>query len=206
MAAAYFNRYSMNEMGLTPMQIMIFGTMAAAVSTILVMPRWGKALDRFGCRSVMLVAGILGAICPIFYLLSSPGNVMPTLLYNFLGAMCWSGTNLSANSMQLSCSPDEARPFYIAIFSCVASLVGTALGMVTGGALLEGWHSAGWFAGSFDRYKALIALSVVTRLAVAVFLVPPMENDREGTPKDLIVSWGTAIGKIGKIVKKRQSV
>lgn len=198
MSGAYFNRYAMNEMGLTPMQIMIFGTMAAAVATILVMPRWGKALDRFGCRSVMLVAGVLGAITPIFYLLSTPGSVLPTLLYNFIGAMCWSGTNLSANSMQLSYSPDEERPFYIAVFACVTALVGTALGMVTGGALLENWHGMGWFSGGFDRYKALIALSVILRLAVTLLLVPPMPNDREGTARDMLLSWKSALMGLGK--------
>ena len=58
--------------------------------------------------------------------------------------------------MQLSTSPDEMRPSYIAVFSCVTALVGTTLGTLTGGVLLESWEKAGWFAGAFDRYKALI--------------------------------------------------
>lgn len=186
LSGPYLNRYSLNEMGLSFMQLTVFGTMAASVATILVMPRWGRALDRFGCRSVMLIAGIFAAVTPAFYLLATPGSIWPTLLHNFVGALFWSGANLSANSMQLSCSPDETRPSHIAVFSCVTALVGSSLGMVTGGALLEFWHSAGWFSGGFDRYQALFLLSVVSRLGITLLLVPPMENDREGTPGELV--------------------
>lgn len=183
----YLGRYSVNDMGLTFMQMMVFGTAASSVAAILVMQRWGRALNEYGCRSVMLVAAFLAGIMDAFYLFSTPGSVWPVLLRNFFGAMCWSGSNLAANSMQLSATPDEGRPSYIAVFACVTSLIGVALGTMCGGALLESWESAGWFvSGGLDRLKMLVLLSVVLRILVAVFLVPPLENDREGTPRQLI--------------------
>ncbi len=184
----YLARYSMNEMGLSFTQMMVFGTAAASIATILVSSRWGKALDHFGCRSVMMAAAMVNALIDGFYLFSTPGNVAPVLLRNFVGALFWSGCNLAANSMQLSASPDETRPSCIAFFACVTSLMGTALGTLTGGLLLEGWRSAGWFSGSFDRFKALVLLAVILRLTVAIFLVPPLQNDREGTPRQLLRS------------------
>ena len=184
----YLARYSVNEMGLSFTQMMVFSTAAASIATILVSSRWGKALDHFGCRSVMMAAAGVNALIDGFYLFSTPGNVAPVLLRNFVGALFWSGVNLAANSMQLSASPDETRPSCIAFFACVTSLAGTALGALTGGLLLEGWQSAGWFSGSFDRFKALILLAVILRLTVAVFLVPPLQNDREGTPRLLLQS------------------
>ena len=184
----YLARYSVNEMGLTFTQMMVFSTAAASIATILVISRWGKALDHFGCRSVMLVAVSANSFIDVFYLFSTPGNVIPVLLRNFAGAMCWSGTNLAANSMQLSASPDETRPSYIAVFACVTSLAGTTLGTLAGGLLLESWQNAGWFTGAFDRFKVLIVVSVCLRLCVAIFLVPPLKNDREGTPRQLIQS------------------
>lgn len=184
----YLGRYSVSDMGLTFMQMMIFGTAAASVASILVMPGWGRALNRYGCRSVMLVAGFTAAGTDAFYLLSSPGNVLPVLLRNFFGALCWSGTNLAANSMQLSATPDEGRPSYIAVFACVSSLLGVSLGTLCGGALLELWEGAGWFTGGgfLDRLKVLVLLSVLLRLLVVGRLVPPLENDRDGTPRQLI--------------------
>ena len=184
----YLGRYSINEMHLNFTQMMLFGTAAASVMTIVMMRRWGRALDRFGSRSVMMVATLGAALANVFYLFSTPGSVWPVMLRNALGAAFWCGSNLAANNMQLYTSPDESRPMYIALFSCTASLVGTALGSLTGGTLLELWDGAGWFAGGFDRYKALIALATVLRVGSALALVPPLQNDREGTPGMLVRS------------------
>jgi MFS family permease len=173
-------------MGLTFMQMTIFGTAAASVSTILVMSRWGRMLDRYGCRSVMLVAAVAASLTDAFYLFSVPGSIWPVLLRNFIGALFWSGCNLAANNMQLSASPDETRPSYIAVFACVTSLAGVALGTLAGGTLMEAWESAGWFSGGLDRMKALVILSVTLRLAVALLLAPRLENDNDGTPAQLI--------------------
>ena len=182
----YLGRYSINEMGLSFMQMTVFGTAAAAVATILVMSRWGKAMNHYGCRSVMLISTVATSLTDAFYLFSVPGSIWPVLLRNFFGAACWSGCNLAANSMQLSASPDEARPSYIAIFACITSLVGVAFGTLCGGALLEFWENAGLFSGRPDRLQVLVIIGVVLRLLVALLLVPPLENDRDGTPRQML--------------------
>ena len=68
----------------------------------------------------------------------------------------------------------------------MTALVGTALGTMAGGAFLDLCHANAWFAGSFDRYKMLVVLSVVLRFGITLLLVPPMKNDREGTVRDLL--------------------
>ena len=88
--------------------------------------------------------------------------------------------------MQLSASPDEARPSYIAIFACITSLAGVALGTLSGGMLLEFWENAGLFPGRPDRLQVLVILGAVLRLLVALLLVPPLENDRDGTPRQML--------------------
>lgn len=181
LCAPYLTRYSMNDMGLSFMQMMVFGSGAAAVATVLVMIRWGRAMNNYGGRNVMLLSCLAAALTDLFYLFSVPGSVWPVLLRNLVGAACWSGCNLAANSLQLSTSPDEARPSYIAVFACITSLVGVALGTLCGGTLLESWENLGWFSGGLDRVKALVLLGTFLRLLVAVFLVPPMENDRDMT-------------------------
>ena len=184
----YLSRYSVNEMGLSFTQMMIFGSVASSVATVLVMTRWGKAMNQFGCRSVMLVAAVATSFTDAFYLLSAPGSIWPVLLRNFIGAMCWCGCNLAASSMQLSTASEEAKPSYIAIYACVTSLAGVALGTLTGGFLLERFENAQFAAMGLDRYKAMILLSVAMRLLVALLLVRPLDNDRDGTPAQLIAA------------------
>ena len=184
----YLSRYSVNEMGLSFTQMMIFGSVASSVATVLVMTRWGKAMNQFGCRSVMLVAAVATSFTDAFYLLSTPGSIWPVLLRNFIGAMCWCGCNLAASSMQLSTASEEAKPSYIAICSCVTSLAGVALGTLTGGFLLEHFENVQFAVVGLDRYKAMILLSVALRLLVALLLVRPLDNDRDGTPAQLIAA------------------
>ena len=184
----YLSRYSINDMGLTFTQMTVCGSAAASVVTVLVIRRWGRAMDRFGTKTVMTVAAAGAAVTNLFYLFSTPGAVLPVLLRNAVGALFWCGSNLAANNMQLYVTPDEERPIYVAVFSCLTALAGTALGSLTGGLLLDLWGAAGWFAGAFDRYKALIVLSTVLRVLAAALLVPRLENDREGSAGQLLRS------------------
>lgn len=186
LSGAYLTPYAMNVMHLDFLQITLFGTVAASLATVMIISKWGRAVDIHGSRNVMLVAGIGASITPIFYLLSTPGSIWPTLLHNVIGALFWSGTNLAANSMQLSNTPDENRPMYIAIFSCVTCLVGTALGTMFGGTLLTMAQANNWFAGKFDRYMALITLSVILRLGLTLILVPGMNNESDSKAMDVI--------------------
>lgn len=188
LCAPYLSRYSVNEMGLTFTQMMIFGTVASSVATVLVMTRWGRAMNQFGCRSVMLVSTLATSFTDIFYVFSTPGNIWPVLLRNFMGAMFWSGSNLAANSMQLSTAAEDAKPSYIAIFACVTSLVGVALGTMAGGFALDKMEGVRIMNGLMDRYQVMIIVSVILRLLVAILLVRPLENDRDGTPAQLVSS------------------
>lgn len=189
LSGSFLTPYAMNSMGLNFMQITIFGTVAASVATVLAVPRWGRTLDAFGSRNVMLIGCIGASLTPAFYLLSTPGSIWPTLLHNVIGAFFWSASNLAANSMQLSVSPDESRPTYIALFSCITALAGVALGTLCGGWFLEWCNAAGWFTGFFDRYKALILISVVLRFGFTLLLVPSMPNENEYTVRDLLKAY-----------------
>ena len=108
------------------------------------------------------------------------------LLMNLIGAMFWCGANLSASNMQLNYSPNETRSSYIAVFACVTALVGTTLGSLTGGALLDHWSERQMFTGFIDRYKVLFMISSCLRLMVWLFLIPRLDNDSEYSAKDVL--------------------
>ena len=167
----YLSRYSVNMMGLNFTQLMLCSTATVSLTTIIVSRFWGRALYAHGSRRVMLISTLGATLANLFYLFSYPGGLWPVLLRNAVGSAFWCGSNLTCLNMQLDTSPDESRSIYVAVISCVTSLVGVSLGSLVGGALLEHMESVGWFAGSFDRYKALIAFAATLRLlAVAVFV------------------------------------
>ena len=183
----YFRIYTgPGLLGLSYMQMMLFGTIAAALSTILMEPKWGKAIHRFGCKPVMKVCMIVECIMPLVYVTSVKGSFVPMLLMNLIGAMFWCGANLSASNMQLNYSPDETRSSYIAVFACVTALVGTTLGSLSGGALLDHWSERQMFTGFIDRYKVLFMISSGLRLLVWLLLIPRLEDDSDSTAKDVL--------------------
>ena len=186
MSAVFYSPYSMNEMGLSFTQIMIFATISSSIVTMLIMPKWGIVLDRFGNRNTMLISCVGASLTPLFYLFSSPGNIWPTLLHNAIGALFWCGSNLTCSSMQLALSPDSTRPTHVAFISCVTALAGTTLGSLAGGALLETWNAAGMFTGGIDRYQALFILAVALRLGSTLLLVPRFAPDNEASPTDTL--------------------
>ncbi len=182
----FMTPYAMNEMGLTNTQIMLFGTITASVASILFVPMWGKAIFRHGCKPVMFVAGIGASLTPLFFIFFRPGSFWPLMVYNFIGASFWSGSNLAAMNMQLIYSPADTRPTYLAVHSCMAALLGTALGAMLFGGILDGLSEIKAFPGFFDRYKFLFTLESVLRILTVLLFVPRFTNDKDGTPKQLI--------------------
>ncbi len=195
LSGPYLGRYALS-MGLSYMQLMLCGQIAASLTTVSVVWLWGRLLDTYGNKPILWVSCLVAAITPGFFIFSTPGNIWPMLLHNVVGAFFWSASNLTATSMQLSCSPDDQRPVYIAMFSCVTSLFGAFLGVLTAGALLEGMHvmvdsGALSFLGPMaDAYKLVFLFSVLARLGIVLYFVPKMENSTGLTARDMLRDIG----------------
>ncbi len=185
MSGSYLARYAITEMGLSYMQYTLCSQVTAAGITVLAVTYWGRLLDHFGTKPILWCSCIVASLTPLFFLFSTYGNIWPTLLHNLIGAAFWCGANLAATSSQL-CTPDDKRPSYIAFFSCFTSLFGSFLGILTGGAILEGISQSSILNSVIqDRYKFMITLSVILRIAAVLILIPMMDNTREHTIRDM---------------------
>jgi MFS family permease len=180
----YLNRYALDEMGLNFTQVTLSSQIASALTTFLVVSRWGRVFDRYGSKPVLWVSCIVAALTPGFFLFSVPGSFCPMLLHNVVGATFWSAANLVVTAMQLSHSPDDLRPSYIAVFSCMANLCGTFLGTLVGGVLIEGTralvleHGFDLFGLLADPYKVAVFVSCLTRLGIVLYFVSHMEDEK----------------------------
>ncbi len=182
MSGAYLARYALTEMGLSYMQYTLSSQVAAAAITVLVVSQWGRLLDHFGSKPVLWCTCTVAALTPLFFLFSTYGSIWPTLLHNLIGAAFWSGANLAATSLQLSSSPDDQRASYVAVFSCITSLFGSFLGILTGGVILEEIHSNISLNSIItDRYKFMIAISVLLRVASVFIIIPMLDNSNSYT-------------------------
>lgn len=188
----YINRYALGPLGLSFVEVTLFGQVAAALVTVLVISHWGRIIDHYGSKPTLWISCMVTALTPGILLFSTPGSPVTLLLYNVIGAAFWSAANLTATNMQLSCSPDKERPTYVAIFSCVASIAGAFCGVLIGGAVLQSLpgllESANitWNGAAPDQYKIIFTICMITRLAVVLLLVPSLTNDRDSSMSELI--------------------
>ncbi len=189
MSGSYLARYAITEMGLSYMAYTLCSQVAAAVVTVLAVSVWGRLLDHYGTKPVLWCSCTVAALTPLFFLFSTYGNIWPTLLHNLIGAAFWCGTNLAATNSQLH-TPDDKRPSYIAFFSCFTSLFGSFLGILAGGAILEFIGQSSTLTTLIpDRYKFMIAISVILRFGAVLIILPMLQNNREATIGDMFYTF-----------------
>ncbi|MCL2056363.1 MAG: MFS transporter [Oscillospiraceae bacterium] len=185
---AFVMRYALGPMRLSFLEATLTGQVAAAVITVFVISGWGRVMDRYGSKPVLMISCFMGCLTPAILLFASPGVAVVFLLFNVIGATFWSAFNLAAVNMSMSCSPTDRRAAYIALFSCVTNLFGAFFGVLLGGAVLE-WLpillppiSTG---GLPDQYKIVFILSIILRLLAVFLLIPKLQNDRESSIHEL---------------------
>lgn len=189
MCSPYVTYYALYSMNLTFTDITIYGTILGNIVTIILITYWGRMIDRKGNRYTMLVSGIGTAISPALLLLAKPGSILAYVLYNMFGAAFWEVPYLVSNNMMLCNSPEDQRPAYIAVFSCITSILGSFVGTMFGGSFLS-WvpgllatHPIVLFGEALDQYKFLFLLSAVIRLLTVVIFVPMLKKD---IPEDAV--------------------
>ncbi len=194
-AGPYINRYALGPLGLSFMQVTLYGQVAAALVTILLISKWGRVIDRYGSKPALWVSCLATSLVPGIMVFSQPGSFWSFLLYNAVGAAFWIASNLAAHNLLLSLSPPDQRPSYIAIFTCFNSIAGSFLGILLGGAFLE-WMPDIFAAGAFwDKYKVVFTIGVCTRLAATLVCMPGISNDSEASLDDMKSDFFLAAGR-----------
>ena len=185
----FVNKYALVALGLSFRQIILFGQIAANVASVIVVSRWGRFIDRYGCAPLLLLTGSTTALLSLVWLPASPGSVAPLLAFNLVGGFVWCANEACAANMQLSHTPDIGRPLTIAIYAIITS-VSTAVASIVGGLMLE-WlgpvmEGAGltFFGSKFDHYKALFSLSSALRMASVLVFVPSIWNEKGLSPRE----------------------
>jgi MFS family permease len=90
------------------------------------------------------------------------------------------GLEISSQNAIFNRSPERNRSMYIALFSCITTLIGGALANAIGGWLLDNplrlleEADAPLFGFSFNRYNYLFLITFILRVISAFLLLPRM--------------------------------
>jgi MFS family permease len=189
-SAPFFNKYAIDILKLSFTQIIIFGQISANIMALLIVKRWGRFIDRYGCVPLMLVTGTITSTLTLVWLPATVGNFVPLLLFNMIGGFFWCANEACAVNMQLSHTPAIGRPLVLALYAVVTSL-SAAAAFICGGAFLEltapvmAAAKLTLFGTPFDHYKLLFVMATALRLTSVLAFLPRVWNEKELVTKEV---------------------
>ena len=127
-AAPYFGPYMLGELRLSYVAFTTANVVLILLK-ILTLPAWGHAVDRYGARSVLLLAVLLVALVPLPWLFAR--NFLVILVAQALSGFAWSGHEISYFSLLLEVTRKRSRPYVFAAQSVLnggAQITGTLVG------------------------------------------------------------------------------
>lgn len=166
----------------------IFMTMiGTSLVSILGMRFWGKVIDRWGSRRVMLIAGLFIINGATSWLFVTPNTKWSGYLIAITSSFAWPAMELAVNNLLYSMSEtgrgltSRLGSAYVALTSTVIAISGTISGLFGGwvGQQFQHWHGSlfGW---PLTYHFILFTLSAILRI-IALLFVFGFRDDRSST-------------------------
>lgn len=170
-ASPFFAVFMIRDLGFGYMTFTLI-TVAASISSMLMMKRWGVHADRAGNLKVLRVTSYMVSFIPLLWLL----NQHPAYLFiiQVFSGFAWAGFNLSASNFIYDSSTPGKRARCIAYYNAI-----------TGAALCLGALSGGWLAQIMPRglfafpIMNIILISGLMRFAIAFAMPFRLKEVRE---------------------------
>jgi MFS family permease len=180
----------------TGVQLMLL--VAPMLAQFLVLPVWGRAVDRMGKKPVLILSGLGLVPVGLGWCLMTSGSVWLGYALSALGAIFWTGVEvanlnlvLEFSSTQDAAADDGGGSSYVAVNSAIINVAG-CLGGLSSGLIAQALQDWTWqstwlpWVKEVTFYEVLFGLSGVLRLAsVVVFLPHIHEHDARPTREAL---------------------
>lgn len=130
-AGPFWGAFQINNLSLTYKSIALM-SLASQVARIIFIPIWGRLIQRYGNKPVMLFTVYFGVFHPLMYIVASPDFPLPIWWDYISSGIIWGGLELALFNMLLGVSPQRGKEVYYAIFSCFANVAAASSAMLAG--------------------------------------------------------------------------
>ena len=172
-ASPFFTPYMLNSLGL---DVGAFGALTAAsiLAKIAAYPYWGKAIDRFGNRAVLVASAFGISLVPLMWLFSTDFRWL--FAFQAFSGFVWAGLDISSFNYTLGLVGRELRPSFVSKYNSFSGFFNAA-GAVAGGAFLVLLPNAVLLG--FSGILLVFLISGVLRFAVVLAFAPKLSSSRE---------------------------
>jgi MFS family permease len=122
------------KLGMSLLNIQVYGTISTIASLLALRP-WGALIDRFGNKTAMRFALVLGGLNPILWVFVTPQHYELVYFEAATSGIMWSGAGIVATNFVLAIAPDQKRQVYSAMFGALSG-VAMMVTMLLSGATL----------------------------------------------------------------------
>lgn len=130
--AAFFSLHILDGLGGT-FAILALHAVGMACVRVLTVPFWGRVVDRFGARPVLVLASVGIGITPLSWIACGPGFFWPLILDACVAGFLWGGHAIASFDLPLELAPRPLRSYYLALFA-----MALGVGFVVS-SILSGW-------------------------------------------------------------------
>lgn len=184
--------YLRNVIFLSNTLITVLVQILPSVCSIIIVNRWGRAIDLHGNKTVMQITNGILCFAPFLWIFTPANNNMIAVLMiaivGFMQGCLLSGFEIGANNIMLGHAPQVNRSMYIAVYFTTTSLIGIGLANAAGGWLLDNVFSV--FermdiiicGARMTRYNYIFALTAVLRCVMIYIALPRLIHEENNTP------------------------
>lgn len=134
---------------------------AYTIASVLIRPFSGFALDKFGRRTIFLLAIIFYSILFSGYLFAA--SIASLIILRFLQGLTWGGTTISGSTIAVDITPTEKRGEGIGYFS-LSTTMGMPIGPVVGLFICHLWGYTAMFASGLGISVAALICATAIKL------------------------------------------
>ncbi len=117
----FWGPFMIKKLNMSIVNIQLYG-MISTISSFAALRFWGKFIDRFGNKTAMRYAIVLGGLNPMLWLFATPQNYIYIYIEAFFSGIMWSGANIVATNFVLAVAPARKRQMYSAVFGAVSGV------------------------------------------------------------------------------------
>jgi len=162
--SAYWQPFMIQKLHMTTTEIILYGTLSS-ISMLVFIGRWGRFIDRYGNKTTMKIALVLGSINPALWCFVNANSYWLLWVEAVTSGLMWSGMGIVSTNFVLSIVPREKAQAYFAVYSGVSGLFMMTTTVLSGRFFPPGMTILGQY---LEPEQVLFALTAVLRLTAEI--------------------------------------